>query len=125
MGQTPAPPGVEEYKRAMEAWAIDGDRSRIDQYLKRGGKVFKAETVYPDAAVQRGGSNASRRRSANLPTDATSRSGMKKIIGIQEEIITEKNKTITMQSEIIALLEAIMGKAAKKTIAPVLQMVKK
>ena len=54
MGQAPTPPGAEEYKRAVEA-AVDGDMTPLSRYLKRGGQVFKAETIYPDAAMQRGG----------------------------------------------------------------------
>ena len=82
ISQALPPPDAEKYKHAVEA-AVDGDWMPLKLYLKRGGQVYKAETIYPDAAVQRGGSNASSRyrpraggrdggrRSANLPTAAT------------------------------------------------------
>lgn len=82
LGKTPAPPGAAEYKRAVEAMA-DGDIAPLTLYLRRGGVIPKAETIWPTAAVQRGGSNAPRRyrpraggrdagrRSESLPTVAT------------------------------------------------------
>jgi len=69
MGQA-AVPGEAEYRRAIDA-AVDGNMKPLSLYLSRGGVVPKAETIYPDAAVQRGRSNAPKRRSANLPTAAT------------------------------------------------------
>jgi len=50
---------------------------------------------------------------------------MKKIIAVQEKTIAPKNEIIEMQGEIISLLKVSTCKAAKKTIAPALQMVKK
>lgn len=70
MGKAPAPPGAAEYKRAIEAMA-EGNMAPLTLYLRRGGIVPKAETIWPTAAMQRGGSNAHRRRPANLPTAAT------------------------------------------------------
>lgn len=82
MGKTPAPPGAEEYKRAIEEMADTGGTALLSLFLKRGGIVPKAETIWPNAAVQRGGSNASSRyrpraggrdggrRSESLPTAA-------------------------------------------------------
>jgi len=85
LGKTPPPPGAEEYKRAIEAMADGRGTAMLSLFLKRGGIAPKAETIWPNAAVQRGGSNApsryrlragdravgaGRRRSANLPTVA-------------------------------------------------------
>jgi hypothetical protein len=53
MGKTPAPPGAVEYKRALEAMT-EGDMAPMTSYLRRGGEVLKAETIYPEAAMQRG-----------------------------------------------------------------------
>lgn len=66
-GKTPDPPGMEEYRLAIEAFA-SGDRTPLDEYTRKQGKIYPHEEVYPDVPVQRGGSNAPRRRSANLPT---------------------------------------------------------
>jgi len=74
MGNTPAPPDAEKWRRAYDAF-LEGDKAPLSLCLKlSGGKVPKAETIYPDAAVQRGRSYAPKRRSANLPTDTTARS---------------------------------------------------
>ena len=82
LGKTPAPPGAEEYKRAIEAMADGRGTALLSLFLKRGGVVPKAETIWPNAAVQRGGSNAPSRyrpraggrdggrRSESLPTAA-------------------------------------------------------
>jgi hypothetical protein len=83
MGQVPAPPDAEKWRRAYDAF-LAGDKAPLSLCLKlSGGIVPKAETIYPDAAVQRGGSHApyrrrprasdgnGGRRSANLPTAAT------------------------------------------------------
>ena len=88
MGREPPPPGIEEYKRAVEAM-VDGDMAPLRIYLQRGGVVPKAGTVFSDAAAQRGGTsrrmhtriseapslqggvcNGSPAGSANLPTAA-------------------------------------------------------
>jgi len=69
---------IEDMITEIHAVVVMG-KTPMTLYLQRGGKVLKAEEVYGPAAVQKGGSNASRhskpgRRSANLPTDATARS---------------------------------------------------
>lgn len=66
-GREPSPPGLEEYRGALDAMA-EGDMMPLKSYLKRGGIVPKAETLFPDMAVQRG-------RKANLPTAIKTGSG--------------------------------------------------
>jgi hypothetical protein len=68
LGRKPAPPGAEEYKLAIEAMADNADTTLLSAYLKRGGEVYKTETIWPDAAGQKGRSYVPRRRSAKLPT---------------------------------------------------------
>jgi hypothetical protein len=76
LGKEPAPPDAEKWRRAYDAF-LEGDKVPLSLCLKlSGGKVPKAETIYPDAAVQRSGSNARRRRSTNLPTAATTPEGV-------------------------------------------------
>lgn len=48
-GKPPAAPGLSDYRRAIEAM-LDGNKKPLDDYLRRGGKIPKAETVYPDIA---------------------------------------------------------------------------
>ena len=71
MGKTSPPPGLSEYRRAIEA-LVDGDKKPLADYMRNGGKILSSETVFPNAAVQRGGSGAQRRRSTNLTTDCSS-----------------------------------------------------
>lgn len=42
-------PGIDEYRSALEAMA-EGDMAPLKSYLKRGGMVPKAETLFPDMA---------------------------------------------------------------------------
>ena len=79
LGKTPAPLDAEQWRRAFAA-LLEGDKQPLSLCLKRsGGHVPKTETIFPDAAEQRGGSvmmqgrrfSAPRHRSANLPTTAT------------------------------------------------------
>jgi len=44
-------PGIEDYRRAVDAAALHGDRSKLDFYLARGGKIFDVTEAYPEAAV--------------------------------------------------------------------------
>ena len=53
-------PGIDEYRRALEAMA-EGDMAPLKSYLKRGGMIPKAETIFPEMAAQRV-------RKENLPT---------------------------------------------------------
>ena len=82
LGKPPAPLDAEQWRRAYNA-LLKGDVAPLRLCLERsGGIVPKTETIFPEAAAQRGGSNASRRyrpsasggdagrRSANLPTAA-------------------------------------------------------
>ncbi len=58
LGKKPAPPDVEQWRHAYEAFAT-GDNGPLSLCIKRnGGIIPEPETIYPDAAVQRGGSNA-------------------------------------------------------------------
>lgn len=54
LGKKPMPPGVAEYKHALQAM-VEGDRSLINDYLAKGGKVYPPEEVYPDAPTIRRG----------------------------------------------------------------------
>ncbi len=47
-GRVPPPPGIEEYRRAVEAMT-DGDMEPLRLYLKRGGKVPDARTAFPES----------------------------------------------------------------------------
>lgn len=49
-GKPPAPPGVEDYRRAVLAAVEDGNMDKLSMYLRRGGRIPKAETVFPEAA---------------------------------------------------------------------------
>jgi hypothetical protein len=79
LGREPAPPGVEEYLRALQALET-GDKSPLTSYLKRGGKVPKAETILGTAAMQRGPA----RRRANLPPAA--RIPVQALRGVRKEL---------------------------------------
>jgi hypothetical protein len=50
---------------------------------------------------------------------------MKKIIAVQDNTIALKKERIEYLQEQISLLEAKVGKAAEKSTAPILQLVKK
>jgi hypothetical protein len=65
LGKAPAAPDAEQWRRALDAF-LEGDKEPLSLCLKRnGGIVPKAETIYPEAAEQRGGQTSRRMHTRN------------------------------------------------------------